>query len=134
MLALPEVGGISVVSMRMRVDLPAPFGPRSAKISPCSTSKDTPSTAVKSPNFLTMLRTSISGTAVWFLFLVLRRDRQVHVCGHAQSPPPVTVVDAAADFERLDVALCPAHVAVCRLICSICLIANSSHPFLTVLR
>ena len=32
--AVPEVGGTSVVNMRMRVDLPAPFGPSRPKISP----------------------------------------------------------------------------------------------------
>jgi hypothetical protein len=58
--AVPEVGGRSVVSMRMSVDLPAPFGPRRPKISPSSTVKLSPFTAVKSPNFLTMFRTSIA--------------------------------------------------------------------------
>ena len=33
-IAVPEVGEQSVVSMRMSVDLPAPFGPSSPKISP----------------------------------------------------------------------------------------------------
>ena len=33
--AVPEVGGTSVVNMRMSVDLPAPFGPSRPKISPC---------------------------------------------------------------------------------------------------
>ena len=31
MRAVPEVGGTSVVNMRMRVDLPAPFGPEQAE-------------------------------------------------------------------------------------------------------
>ena len=35
--AVPAVGGSSVVSMRMSVDLPAPFGPSRPKISPSST-------------------------------------------------------------------------------------------------
>ena len=51
----PTVGGSSVVSMRISVDLPAPFGPSRPKISPSSTAKLMPLTAVKSPNFLTML-------------------------------------------------------------------------------
>ena len=34
MSAVPEVGGSSVVSMRISVDLPAPFGPSRPKISP----------------------------------------------------------------------------------------------------
>jgi hypothetical protein len=52
--AVPEVGGSSVTIIRMSVDLPAPFGPSNPKISPLSTEKLIPLTAVKSPNFLTM--------------------------------------------------------------------------------
>src|SRR5262249_42769377 len=40
--AVPAVGGSRVVSMRMSVDFPAPLGPSSPKISPCSTAKVTP--------------------------------------------------------------------------------------------
>jgi hypothetical protein len=43
--AVPEVGGISVVSRRRVVDLPAPFGPSSATISPASISRSSPRTA-----------------------------------------------------------------------------------------
>ena len=45
--AVPEVGFSSPHSMRMVVDLPAPFAPRKPKISPRSTSKLMRSTAVK---------------------------------------------------------------------------------------
>ncbi len=38
--------------MRIVVDLPAPFGPSSPKLSPAGTSKEMASTAVKSPYFL----------------------------------------------------------------------------------
>ena len=58
--AVPDVGGNSVVIMRMRVDLPAPFGPSSPKISPSATSNVMPLTASKSPNFLTMFLTSMA--------------------------------------------------------------------------
>ena len=51
-MAVPEVGGSSVTSMRISVDFPAPFGPSRPKISPSSTLKLMPFTAVKSPNFL----------------------------------------------------------------------------------
>ena len=54
MRAFPAVIGISVVIMRISVDFPAPFGPSSPKISPSFTLKETSSTAVKSPYFLTM--------------------------------------------------------------------------------
>ena len=49
MSAVPPVGSSSVVIMRMRVDLPAPFGPSRPNTSPSSTPKVTPLTAVKSP-------------------------------------------------------------------------------------
>src|SRR5262245_13041808 len=43
------------VTMRMVVDLPAPFGPRKPSTSPRSTEKDTPSTARFAPNAFTRL-------------------------------------------------------------------------------
>ena len=58
MTAVPDVGGSSVTIMRISVDLPAPFGPSRPKISPGATENEMPSTAVKSPNRLTMFRTS----------------------------------------------------------------------------
>ncbi len=42
---MPEVGAISVVSIRSVVDLPAPFGPRKATSSPGPTSRSSPRTA-----------------------------------------------------------------------------------------
>ena len=47
--AVPEVIESSVVSMRIVVDLPAPFGPRKPKISPASTRRSTPRTASTTP-------------------------------------------------------------------------------------
>ena len=44
---VPLVGRSSVVSILMVVVLPAPLGPRKAKISPSATSKETSLTAVK---------------------------------------------------------------------------------------
>ena len=41
------------VTMRMVVDLPAPFGPRKPSTSPRSTLNETPSTARFAPNVLT---------------------------------------------------------------------------------
>jgi hypothetical protein len=43
--AVPPVGLISVVSMPIVVDLPAPFGPSSPKSSPGATSRSSPATA-----------------------------------------------------------------------------------------
>ena len=58
--AAPPVIGISVVIIRINVDLPAPFGPSRPKISPSFTKKETSSTAVNPPNFLTMWSTSMA--------------------------------------------------------------------------
>src|SRR3954451_19134316 len=54
-VTFPEVGGMKPVTMRMVVDLPAPFGPRKPSTSPRSTVKETPSTARLAPNVLTRL-------------------------------------------------------------------------------
>src|SRR4051812_12342472 len=104
--------------MRISVDLPAPLGPSRPKISPSSTAKLIPLTAVKSPNFLTMFWTSIA-------FIPSRRVRKPallgallrwhqHVGGHAHGEPALAVVDAQTDLERLDVALGAADVALRR--------------------
>ncbi len=58
-VARPPVGLSSVARILMVVDLPAPFGPRNPKISRPPTLKVTPSTAVRSPNFLERLSTSM---------------------------------------------------------------------------
>ena len=61
-VAVPPVGVSNVHSMRTVVDLPAPFGPKNAKISPRPTSRSTPSTAVNSPNVRTSDRRLIAGS------------------------------------------------------------------------
>ena len=58
-MIVPLVGCKSVVSILIVVDLPAPFGPKNAKISPFLTSKEMSFTAVKSPNRLTKFLTSM---------------------------------------------------------------------------
>ena len=58
--AVPDVGMMSVVSIRSSVDLPAPFGPRSPRISPDATSNEMASTAVNVPNVFVISRTSIA--------------------------------------------------------------------------
>src|SRR6185295_1734184 len=129
--AVPEVGGSSVVSIRISVDLPAPFGPSSPKISPSSTANEIPFTAVNSPNFLTMARTSMAFMSLFNVVAQgfspafaaalkgcatstckLLRRRQLHVRRHADREPAISVVHSQPDFERLDVALRPADVAL----------------------
>ena len=59
--AVPDVGGLSVVIMRMVVVLPDPFGPSRPSTDPVGTEKEMPSTAVKSPNLFTRFSASIAG-------------------------------------------------------------------------
>ena len=67
--AVPEVGGVSVVIMRISVVFPAPFGPSRPKISPVCTVKLTSFTATKSPNCFFNLVTSIALESVEFMSL-----------------------------------------------------------------
>ena len=48
-VAVPALGGSSVVSILIAVVLPAPFGPSSPNTSPLSTWISSPSTAVSAP-------------------------------------------------------------------------------------
>src|SRR5262249_49307870 len=61
MAMVPAVGRSSVVSIWIVVVLPAPLGPRKAKISPERTWNETPSTARTSPKVLTRFSTWIMG-------------------------------------------------------------------------
>src|SRR5262245_420589 len=133
--AVPEVGGRSVVSMRMSVDLPAPFGPSRPKTSPSSTAKLIPFTATKSPNFFTICRTSMPFIIYLCGLPTFRRkparlslafhlkveatrsicgspQRQQDVRGHAEREASIGVVDAEPDLERLDVPLRAADVTL----------------------
>src|ERR1700722_8428633 len=56
----PVVGWVSPARQLKKVDLPAPFGPISPMISPCSTARSAPATARKLPNSLETLVASSS--------------------------------------------------------------------------
>src|SRR3989344_959403 len=56
---VPELGFNKVVSIRIVVVFPAPFGPKNANISPLLTSKEILFTAIKSLNFFTKSFTAI---------------------------------------------------------------------------
>src|SRR6516165_5283076 len=60
-VARPDVGARSPQRMRIVVDLPAPLGPRNPKISPGATSRETRSTAMKSPKRLTRFSSLTAG-------------------------------------------------------------------------
>ena len=81
--AVPEVGGMKPASMRMVVDLPAPFGPRNPSTSPRATLNDTSSTAMRWPKRL--VRCSISISAALFgpsvTLCLPRRDSLDHAAG-----------------------------------------------------
>src|SRR5580700_9424773 len=83
----PDVGCRRVVNILMVVVLPAPFGPRNAKISPLPTSKEMLSTALNSPKVLLRFSTRIMiirPPAVTILNgLVLD---QVEICDQDQIP------------------------------------------------
>ena len=64
MVIVPLVGRSSVVSIWIVVVLPAPLGPRNAKISPACTSNEMPSTAATSPKVLTRFCTWIMGPSL----------------------------------------------------------------------
>ena len=60
-VAVPEVGAISVPSVRTVVVFPAPFGPRKPKTSPWATSKETSEKAVRWPKRLVSRSTTRAG-------------------------------------------------------------------------
>src|SRR6266403_1162361 len=67
----PEDGGINPVSMRMVVDLPAPFGPRKPKKQPRGTVRLSPSTAALFPLTFRRSRTAIAGDELSIASLIL---------------------------------------------------------------
>src|SRR5216684_8962746 len=125
--AVPEVGGVSVVSMRISVVLPAPLGPSRPKISPSVTSKLISFTATSSPNFFDRRSTSMAFISVGssrrgasagrpaparkpaFLF---RGRGQQHRGGHPGDQTPAFVGHRDLDGEGLDVAFGAADVAL----------------------
>src|SRR6266508_1727538 len=91
----PVVGRSRVVSILIVVVLPAPFGPRNAKISPGRTSNETSLTAVTVPNDLTTRSTRMIGRS-----LTLRPGRgrfgrvdELVVVAHRQGGGRVVVDD-----------------------------------------
>src|SRR5919197_5928936 len=68
----PEVGFSTLVMRLKSVDLPAPFGPMTARISPGSTERSTSSRARSAPKYRERPAHSRSGT--WCLLRGLKRD------------------------------------------------------------
>src|SRR6202035_2519449 len=139
--AEPEVGGVSVVIIRISVVLPAPFGPSKPKISPVGTVKLTSFTATKSPNCFFSFLTSIAFVSVVFMAPAVfiarssgdgacrwvqcrsqplppafcgRKRRQQHRSSHARDDPAPRIGHRHLDGKRLDVAFGAADVALRR--------------------
>src|SRR5689334_21885197 len=114
----PDVGRISVVSIRLSVVLPAPLGPSRPNNSPRRTSKLTWSTAVKSPKRLVSLRACIAadGDSIVEWEGDLGGHPRLHLAGRLQHPH--------FDVERADVLAPAAHV---RFGCELSLLADRHH-------
>ena len=75
---VPDVRVDVAAKIRMMVDLPAPLGPNKPKDSPLATSKLTPSTAVRSPNFLVSPRTQMRGLDIYLVYPSIVYPRAIH--------------------------------------------------------
>ncbi len=69
--AVPDVGGIRVVSIRRLVDLPAPFGPRNATSSPRVT-RNVRSVTASTVFFFTVKRLVRPSASMIVSFVMLR--------------------------------------------------------------
>src|SRR6202167_757822 len=118
MRAVPEVGGVSVVIMRMSVVFPAPLGPSKPKISCCATLKLMSLTATRSPNFFVRWSTSIE--------FIVGSESVSRACKpalpggrrkqdgrrHSRKQTPTRIRNGYFDCKRFDIALRAAHVAL----------------------
>src|SRR4051795_12444112 len=86
-VALPPVGSRIPQSMRMVVDLPAPFGPRTPKISPRSTVSETSRTATRRPKVRDRFSVLTMGSAL-IACSGLRPPRLATHCKARSSPLP----------------------------------------------
>src|SRR5437764_387676 len=97
-IAVPELGAISVASVRTVVVLPAPFGPRKPKTSPWPTLNDRSSKARRSPNRFERWSTSRAGGAP---------ESVPAAAADAGGPNSAASASFAAGTVHLDPALVP---------------------------
>src|SRR5215472_2017591 len=102
----PDVGRISVVSIRLSVVLPAPLGPSRPKSSPRRTSKLTRSTAVNSPKRLVSSRAWIAADDDSIV------EREGDLGRHARLHLSGSLQQAHLDVESADVLPSAAHVGL----------------------
>src|ERR1700735_919382 len=122
MRAVPEVGGVSVVIMRISVVFPAPLGPSEPKISCCATLKLMSLTAKSSPNLFVRCSTSIefiicSGPEIGLRPgepAFLRRRGKLHNRRHSGKQSPAGIWNGHFDCKRRDVPFRAAHVTLRR--------------------
>src|SRR6202521_5555733 len=110
----PEVGTISVVSIRLSVVLPAPLGPRRPNSSPRRTSKLTWSTAVNAPKRLVSSRACIAADCDSIVACKCDLD------GHSRFHLPGRLQDPHLDVERADVLTPAANVGLGRELPLLC--------------
>src|SRR5260221_5797736 len=101
----PPDGSRIPQSIRMVVDLPAPFGPRTPKISPFSTERDTSRTATRDPKRLDRCSAWMIGRMASGLSSVVRIDGSVRLVEdderwNARVKLLSGVVDADADTDH----------------------------------
>mmetsp|Transcript_3557 Transcript_3557/g.10968 ORF Transcript_3557/g.10968 Transcript_3557/m.10968 type:complete len:359 (-) Transcript_3557:762-1838(-) len=94
--ALPPDGPYSPVSIEMTVDLPAPFGPRSA-VHPLSMWSDTPLTASNRPNRFCKLRILIGALAIEASFA---STASRSATTSTSSPPTTTPIGTASSLSN----------------------------------
>src|SRR5271168_2075080 len=101
--ASPPLSGKKPVSILMTVVFPLPLGPRKPKISPFSTRKLTPSTAVKFPKRRTRWSALMAASTGFCAGLdtISVRCFQFHVGGHAREHPAGGIVDANLHAKHL---------------------------------
>src|SRR5262245_47164461 len=108
MVMRPDVGGMKPVSMRMVVDLPAPFGPRKPSTSPRSTVNDTSFTASFGPKLFTRFSTLIippprtPAFAAAVFFVRLRQAPRTRSRGLAVFAPVLTGNPAKVPCNTLE--------------------------------
>src|SRR5271163_1781511 len=116
--ACPPLGGISVVSIRTRVVLPAPLGPSNPKTSPRRTSKLTLSTAVKLPKRLVRSLVCIASDSGSI------GPREGDLGGHPGFEFALGLQRLDLDVKRTNILATAAHVALGR---ELAFLADSHH-------
>src|SRR5438874_6751973 len=93
----PPVGGKSPEMTLNSVVLPAPFGPRTARLSPCATSRSTSRTAWRPPNRRPIPRKRRIGSACSGAAASVKRSLPRHLRGDDLALPRQLLLDAGRE-------------------------------------